>query len=170
MIDQISNEMMIASQIMHTNNVSEIVSELGYQPLLIVNALFAGEAADKFTYVKKKDIIKIHEDVEIDALAVTDGLADTREQLELFITNQNSLETDMTLEELHMFLPSVPEMHIKMAAHTSTKLATYEYADPKDKESVYTFVTLAENLDKRWGTKQFDQAESKATKHAKRNK
>lgn len=156
MIDAIANEIILASLELHTNNVSEIATGLGYQPILIINALVAGEKAGKFTYIKKKDLINISEGVEVDSLAVTDGLADSRDQVETFITNQNDMEKDIIFQELHGFIPMLPELHLKLAIRSSKFLSTYELSDPKDKQSVYTFITLAYNLDKKWGTKQFD--------------
>lgn len=167
-VNLVANEIIIASQILHTNNINTIASELGYQPLVILNALYVADRDGKITWIKKKDIFKIHETVEIEALAVSEYMNETREQLELFLEAQNSIEKDITLEDVHAFLPQVPELHLKIAISRSTKLATYELSDPKDKESVYTFLTLAENLDKKWGTKQFDADNSRAKKHANR--
>ncbi len=161
MVDKIVNEIIIASQIMKTNSVSRIASELGYQPILIMNALFEGERQGKFVYVKKRDIIKIHESVEIELLTPTEGIEDSREMVELFIANENSIEVDMSFEELRGFIPMLPELHLKIALYTSKKLAHYDIADPKDKESVYTFYTLKENLDKKWGKKQFVEKKKK---------
>lgn len=168
MTDKIANELIIASKLMKTNVVSEIASEIGYQPILILNALFAGERSGKFVYVKKKDIIKVSEDVELEHLVITDGLAEAREIIEEFITNENGLEVDMTIDELRSFIPSLPEVHLKVAVFTSKFLTTYELSDPKDKESVYEFVTLKENADKQWGTKQFDESKSKVSKLARK--
>lgn len=168
MIDKIANEIILASVILKTNNVSKIASELGYQPILLLNALFEGERSGKFVYVKKKDLINISEDVEIEALAVTEGIMENLEQIELFIANENSIETDMSFDELRSFIPMCPELHVNIALKVSDKLATYEYADPKDKESVYTFITLKENIDKVWGAKQFDPKKSLASKAARK--
>lgn len=169
MIDNITNEIILASQILKTNKLSRIAEELGYQPILILNALFAGERKGKFVYVKKKDIIKIHPDVELDHLVPTDGLVESRQQIEEFIANENSLEVDMSFDELRGFMPMLPELHMRLAIHTSQKLVTYELVDPKDKDSVYIFITLKENADKQWGKKQFDASKSKAKKHAEKH-
>lgn len=168
MIEKIVNEIIIASRIMKTNSVSAIAGEIGYQPILILNALFAGERSGKWVYVKKKDIIKISEDVEVDQLVVTDALIESRETVEEFITNENGIEVDLTIDELRGFIPMLPELHLKIAIETSKLLTTYELADPKDKDSVYTFVTLKENAFNKWGEKQFDQSKSKVTKIAKK--
>lgn len=154
-IDSIANELVIASLVKHTNNVSALASELGYKPLLIMNALYDGDRSGKFKYDSKKDIITIDSEVEAEKLAVTESLSDLREQIEQFIYNINLLEKDMSIEEMQMFLPGTPVLHIKMCIYTSEKLTTYDLADKKDKKSVYTFVTLKENADKQYGKKQF---------------
>ena len=169
MIDNITNEIILASQILKTNKLSRIAEELGYQPILILNALFAGESNGKLQYVKKKDIIKIDPDIAYESLLPTEGLVESREQIEEFIANENGLEVDMSFDELRSFMPMLPELHMRLAIHTSQKLATYELADPKDKDSVYMFITLKENADKRWGKKQFDASKSKAKKHAEKH-
>lgn len=168
MIDKIVNEIIIASVIMKTNNLSAIAEQLGYQPILILNALFQGERDGKLLYIKKRDLIKIHEDVEVEKLAITEDLIASRDQIELFIANENGIEVDLAFEELRGFIPMLPELHLKIALYTSDKLAHYEIADPKDKESVYTFYTLKENADKYWGQKQFDAKKSLPSKVAKK--
>jgi len=168
MIDYIANEIILASQELHTNNLSTIASELGYQPILIMNAVFAAEKSGKFVYVKKKDIIKISEDVDLDSLVVTEGLIESRDQIEMFIANQNVLEVDLSTDELRGFIPMLPEVQMKVAIRSSKRLATYDITDPKDRDSTYTFVTLKENLDRRFGEKQFD--ESKPSKFSRAGK
>lgn len=154
-VDQIANELVVASLVKHTNNVSAIASELGYKPLLIVNALYDGDKLGKFKYNSDKDLITIGEEVEVEKLSVTESLSDLRGQIEKFIGHMNALEKDMTLDELQMFLPGTPELHIRMCVYMSQTLTSYELKDPKDKKSVYTFVTLKENADKQYGKKQF---------------
>lgn len=162
MVDEIANELIIASQVEHTNQVSKLAEKLGYQPILIMNALYAGEKVGKFTFVPKKDIIKIDGDVDIANLAVTTGLSESREQVEQFIANINEEEKDMWIDELHhSFIPGLPETHLKIVVFTSPKLATYKLTDPKDKESTYEFVTLKENAAKQFGKKQFDTSKKK---------
>lgn len=168
MLDRLANEIVIAGKLMGTNNVSRIAADLGYQPMLLINALFAGEEAGKFVWVRKKDILKVSSDLEIFDLAITEGIAESREQIEIFITNQNSIEKDIVFEEIQGFLPMLPEMHVRIALKTSKLLDSYELTDPADKESTYTFWSLKENVDKRWGTKQFDPKKSKVARKAAR--
>lgn len=169
MIDELANELMIASQIMHTNNVTAIANEIGYKPILIFNALYRGAETGKFVYNKKTDTITISEDVEIESLAVSEGITELIEQIEMLTTYLNAEEKDMSIEEMQMLLGGTPALHVRMAALTSKKLATYQIRDPKDKKSSYTYITLVENLAKEYGHKQFNVKTSKATKLAAKN-
>lgn len=166
LLDQIGNELMIASQIMGTNNVSNIANEIGYRPIIIIASLYRANENGKFTYNEKRDTITISEDVNVDSLDVSETMRDLIEILEQFFTYMNGQEKDMTIEELMMLLGGTPELHIKLAVRVSDKLTTYELTDPKDKKSSYTFVTLKENVDKEWGRKQFDAKKSKARRFA----
>ena len=166
MIEQIGNELMLASQIMHTNNVSRIAEEIGYRPMLIIAALYKAGEQGKFTYNKKQDTMQIQEGVELDNLSLTEAMTELIDLIEQFMVYMNAEEKDMSIEELQMLLAGVPILHIKIAAHMSKKLTTYELAQPKDKKSVYTFITLKENAEKQWGKKQFDASKSKARKLA----
>jgi hypothetical protein len=168
MIDQIANELMLSIMLMHTNNVSRIAEEIGYRPLLIITALYRGVEQGKLVYNKKQDTIQIQEGVEVDSLALTEAMTELIDLVEQFMVYMNAEEKDMSLEELQMLLAGVPILHIKIAAHMSQKLTTYELAQPKDKKSVYTFITLKENVDNQWGKKQFDATKSKARKLADR--
>lgn len=166
MIDQIANELIIASQLLHTNNVSRIAEEIGYRPMLIITALYRASENGKFTYNKKTDTISIAEDVSVENLNVSEAMSELVDLMEQFITYLNGDEKDMSVEELMMLLGGVPDLHIKIAAFVSKKLTTYELLDPKDKKSSYTFITLKENADKLWGQKQFNAKKSKARRFA----
>jgi len=181
LIDQIANEIIIASVIKGTNKLSVIAEELGYQPMLILNSLYKAEEDGKLVYVKKKDIINVSPDVEIDSLQLTEALEDSMGVLETFISYRNKVERDEAFEDIRAFIPMLPELHLKIALKMNKNLASYELADPVDKDSVYTFYTLKENLDKKWGTKAFDvknslpvkavrKAERKAAKEAQNAK
>lgn len=166
MIDLIANEILISGHILRTNNVSRIAEQLGYRPLLILTALYRGTKSKKLIYDKKTDTIIQGDDIDLPNLQTTESIAELRELVEEFMVYTNDNETDITTDELLMFIGGLPELHIKIILFTSKKLTTYEVADPKDKKSVYTFITLKENLDKQWGKKQFDAKKSKARKFA----
>jgi len=170
MIDKIANELIIASVIERTNQVQVLAEKIGYQPIVILNALARGEKADKLVYVRKKNIIKINKDVEVGLLAITEYLGESRDMIEEFITNQNAREVDISFEELRTFIPMLPELHLKIALYTSKLLGSYEVADPVDKESVYTFYSLKENVKNRWGEKQFDKKQSIVSKRGRASK
>lgn len=158
MTDDIANEIMIASHLLHTNNLSRIAEATGHRPILVINAMYAAKRSGKFDYNKKTDTIKISEDVEFDSLSVTEGMREFADVIEEYITNLNAEEKDVSTDELRMVLGMPPEFQLDLAVFAAKKLATYTHADPKDKKSVYTFVTLRENLDKKFGLKQFKKA------------
>lgn len=167
MLDQIANEIIIASTLLKSNNVQFIAESLGYKPMLIITALFRGVEVGKFEYDQKKGIIKISPDVDVNSLSVTEGMNELTGLIEDFVTYRNAEEKDDTIGDLWAFLGGTPELHVQIAVHASPKLATYELIDPKDKESVYTFVTLKDNADKLWGQKAFKaKPKGKAAKRA----
>lgn len=168
MIDQIANELIIASLLLHTNKISTIAEKIGYKPMLITSALYRGEETGKFVWDRKHDIIKISPDVAIEALGVTEAIDELTEQIEIFMGYLNAIEKDQSVEELQIWLAGMPELQIKLAVFASKKLTTYELADPKDKLSVYTFITMKENIDKRWGVKQLDPKTSKINQRLKK--
>lgn len=171
--DRIANELLIAREVMHTNNVDRIAEVLRYSPILIINALYEGERSGKLVYHRKQKTIDVGEGVEVKSLALTSEFMDAgsginiSEQIEQLIRNLNSDQTDMSAEELSTWLPGSSDVHVKMLAYVNPNLATYEFADPKDKESVYTFITLEENKLRRWGEKQFDSKRSRVAQRAK---
>jgi len=163
MIDEIANELIVTSKILGTNNVSEIGRQIGYRPVMIINALYRGSESGKFVWNKKKDIIKIAEDVEVNSLSVSEGMSDLLEQIEVLTGYLNTEEKDMSYDELEMLFAGVPQLHLKIAVWSSKKLTTYDIAQPGDKDSVYTFVTMKENAEKQFGQKQFNAKKSKAS-------
>lgn len=155
MLDGIVNELMVASHILHTNNVTRIASELGYQPLLIMNALSEGNRRGTFAYNRKRDTLDIAEGIEVDRLGLSEGVRDLGEQLAIFIGDMNSRESDLWIRRLAEFVPGTTELQIQLAVHSNPDLTTYDLPDPRDKKSVYRFITLTANADKQWGSKQF---------------
>lgn len=173
MLDYIANEMLIAKAVMQTNSLDRIAGELQYAPILISNALYDGERSGKLIFNRKSRTIEAGEDVEVQRLAVSPeffgvGNDDINlpEQLELLIRNLNSDQIDMSVEELATWLPGFSPVKIKMMVYLNPVLTSYEVVDPGNKESVYTFISLAENATKLWGQKQFNKKTSKARRHA----
>jgi len=125
--------------------------------------LYEGERLGKFKWDRKKGILTVDYEVLANKPAVMESTLDLCHTIEELIRNLNSDEKDMSFEELFInWLPGVAEMHVRMAVRVSQLLTTYELTDPKDKESTYTFITLAENLSKEWGRKQFNVSKKKA--------
>jgi hypothetical protein len=161
MIDRIGNEMIVASLVLHTNSVDRIAGELQYNPVLVINALYRAEDQGKVKYDSKTKTFSIYEEVDVPNLAITENFLgheediDVNEQIAQLIRNLNQDETDMSVEELVSWIPGSAPIKFKVFAYVHPELATYELTDPKDSKSVYTFVTLKENLGKNWGAKQF---------------
>lgn len=157
-LEQIANELAIMSKITKSNNVSFLAEKLGYRPAMIIVALKTGEDAGLFKYNKKKDLIKVADDKfdDLYKLDVTNNSAEIRDLIERLITIQNAREVDLSTDEIAMLMgfPTGVEL-LSLPISTSDKLSTYKFSSEKDKKSVYTFVTLKENVDKQWGAKQF---------------
>lgn len=157
-LEQIANELAIMSKITKSNNVSFLAGKLGYRPAMIIVALQIGEDAGLFKYNKKKDLIKVADDKfdDLYKLDVTNNSAEIRDLIERLITIQNTREVDLSTDEIAMLMGFPTEVELlNLPISTSDKLSTYELSSGKDKKSVYTFVTLKENVDKQWGAKQF---------------
>ena len=171
MIDRIGNELIVASIVMHTNSVDRIAGELQYSPVLIINALYQAQRDGKIDYNEADKTFAINADVAVESLALTeqfignDPSLDVKKEIIQLIRNLNSTKVDMSAEELSTWLPGASATRLKMFAYTEPTLTTYELADPIDKESVYTFITLKENAGKQFGKNQFNK--KKAAKHIK---
>ena len=76
------------------------------------------------------------------------------EELELYVADANSRESDITTDQLALSAGMRDDTLIRLAVFKSSKLASYELSPVKDKKTVYTFVTLADNLDHKWGERQ----------------
>jgi len=158
-VTTIANEMLIAKEVMKTNSVDTIAAQLGYSPMLIINALYQGERDGKLTYNRKQKTFAATEGTDIAALAPGEefliaGDFNVGEELEQLVRNLNSEQTDISAEELMGWL-GISDVRVKMMAFINPRLAMYDLADLKDRKSIYTFITLKENADKRWGETQF---------------
>lgn len=169
MLDGIVNELIVSTKLLNTNNVTRIASELGYQPLLVINALSEGNRLGKFVYHRKHDTIDPTEGLAIDKLAVSENMRELGEQLAVFVADMNSREQDIWIVRLTEFVPGTTELQIRLAVHSNADIAEYDLQDPRDKKSIYKFLTLTENLDKQWGAKQFiEPPKNKKSKKAAR--
>lgn len=168
MIDEIVNELLVSTQLLTTNNVTRIATEIGYQPLLIMNALSEGNRRGAFKYDMKKDTIDPAEGIEFDKLALTDGTRELGNQLAILISDLNSREQDIWIKRLSEFVPGVTELQLRLAVYSNPDITEYDAQDPRDKKSIYTFITRTDNADKLWGTKQFIDPPVKAKRKAAR--
>lgn len=155
----IANEMLLAKEVMKTNSIDNIAAQLGYSPVLIINALYQGERDGKLVYNRKQQTLQASEGVDVEKLALGEGFTtigdfDVSIELENLIRNLNGEGNDMSAEELMGWL-GISDVRIKMIALVNPNLAMYELTDLKDRKSTYTFITLKENEGKRWGDKQF---------------
>lgn len=158
--DQILKQLMRASQLHPDFTVSEIAEHLGFPPLFIINALALGEESDALQRILEDDKIIVAEHAGFD---YGDDITRLREEIMQLIQAQNAKETDVETGLVARWLTGVRPLSVELALDAIVKdgqLASYDLADPKDKKSVYTFLTMPENLEHKWGVKQFkDQPE-----------
>lgn len=153
--DQIANELIVLSHLTKSNSVPHLQELLGYQPLMVHNAITSALAAGKITaYNRKKGIITVDPEVQIHALQPTVAMRGLSDEIEYFMREANSREWDISMDELQLQLMMPSPTRIEIAVYLNPKLETYGIVPQKDKNTVYTFVTLKENVDKEWGRKQ----------------
>lgn len=172
--DQLARQMAVYSVISKTKNVAAMAQSIGLSALQITNAVFAGERLGLFTVTRdKKDVIeKIGVTAEqFDAIALVpsnfgEGVENLVGHMLEFVENRNSVEHDV--EEYSLIsLARVPDVMSTVAVEVlkaSGTVFVYSYADPLDKESVYTYYTLPANRDKKWCHKDFKKTTKKKKK------
>lgn len=152
--------------------VSELAAALGWAPLFIVNALEEGRAMELFEVNREKDTLTVipshplNGEQTLSPMGVE--LARLTDEILYKVASANKEEQDVSLEQLQWsWLKGLPLAHVELAIEVlvHNKLVEgYQLSDPYDKESVYTFYTLAGgNKDNQWGSKQF-KPRSKAAK------
>ncbi len=150
---RILNEMAILSEVKQTNSVPYLQELLGYQPLMIHNAITQGlEDGTVASFKRKNGAIEFTDKTRQPVTKNNEMMGD---EIEYFVREANAREWDITIDELQLQLLTPVDTHIRIAIYANPKLTTYELADPKQKKSVYTFVTLTDNKDKQFGKKQF---------------
>jgi hypothetical protein len=140
-------------------SVSTLASNLGYQPLLIMNGLAYGNEIGLFHYKQKKDkIIKGKNPWQYEVSSYIRQLA---YNVRVVVVRENNREMDVSLDMLEQsWLTTTLPAHLKLAIRIleySGEFITYELSDPDDLASLYTFITLKQNIDRNWGLKQFKQ-------------
>ena len=152
---KLANEIALLSYQTGSNSVPHLQELLGYQPLMMHNAITQGLEDGKFTkYDRKKGLVTVDPELELSQLQLTPAVMNMSVEIEYFIREANSREWDITLDELQLQLMLADSVHINMAIFVNSNLATYELSPPKDKKTRYVFVTLKGNEGKLWGTKQ----------------
>lgn len=157
---QLARQMAVFSYTDGTKNVGSIAQLSGLSALLVTNAIFEGERLGLFTVQrdKHKTIEKINvSDEQFEGIAITKGnfgeaVDNLVDEICAFVRDRNSVERDAELYSLQL-LARAPELMFSTAIEIIRRMddiTIYDFADPKDKKSVYTFLTLTENKDKGW--------------------
>lgn len=150
------NELAILSHIMDTHNIVDVQAVVGIPPLQLHNILTQAEADGKTTYNRKKSKFVVDPELDLATLAVTESVQNFIEELELYVTDANSRESDVTTDQLALATGMSQDVLIRLAVFRSDKLASYDLSPKNDKKTTYTFVTLRDNVSNQWGTKQLE--------------
>lgn len=145
------------------NGPEGIASSVGLASLMVINAINKGEKEGFFSVKRKKggiDSISVSSD-QYDGVALVpssfgEEIFDFCEAILESVTNANSRENDLSRDQILYWSGASPfmftvTMEILLA---SGALAQYSIADKNDSKTIYEFLTLPENVDKRWGSKQ----------------
>lgn len=146
--------------------ISELAAKLMLSPIFIINALDLGEQMEMFQRKRDKkgkvtEVLEMLLVIDWDAVNGEEfGKDNVRIQNEILraIGSVNATENDIEDGMLQSWCRGLKPCEIEMALTLLEKqniITSYELADPKDKKSVYKFYTLAVNIGKVWGTKQF---------------
>ena len=161
-VRQILDQMVKAHKLHPDWTISRIASELGYSPLFIIEALHLGEAHGDFKRDEENDTLV---DVKwLDRVSSSEQLDHIYESVRNVVYYFNEKEMDIEEGLMWQWLNGIRPLMIEFTIDDlvmGNKIAKYDLTDPKDAENVYTFLTLPENKDKQWGTKQFKVAPEK---------
>lgn len=146
------------------NGEGGLAAAVGLPPLAIINALHFGEKNGVFSVKRNKggfDKVLVS-DEQFASLIISKYSFGTQfielvNSFEELVLNLNSHEQDVVRDQLLLWTGGVSTAVFDTAIHTLTnsgEYVTYDITDKNDKKSTYTFITHAENADKRWGLKQ----------------
>lgn len=163
--EQLARQIAVYSVLSKTKKVSSIAEAIGLSPLQVTNAIFAGEKHGFFTVKRDKrqtiDKIEVSTEQFDDIALIPSNFGEAVEnlcgQIVEFVENRNAVERDVE-ETTVIMLARVPDVMITVALEVvknSGAVHVYQYTDPLDKDSVYTYLTLPENKDKGWHKKDF---------------
>lgn len=169
-IETVARQIALVKQLHPSWNISQIAQYVYLPQLIVINALYKGVEMELFEWMREKNQIKV-----IDADWYQGGslgndidyLADTILSL---VRHNNAREQDIALDQLAHWATGINPMGQELAVYKLGKaglIKSYKIADKNDQDSVYEFVTLPENLEKRWGTKQFKKGSKKTPKKKK---
>lgn len=154
-------------------SVDDIAMDFKVPAAIIVNALYYGDRIGLFKTKKEGPQFK-----EIVVPVVPDDNSDfgpdferVKKNILEVITNLNSDEEDITDDNLFIWLgvPLVVSRSALQLLVNEGKLGKYWIMDPKDK-SKYYFYPLIENIDKRFGKKQFKRKKNEHLSQRKRQR
>ena len=94
------NELAILSHIMQTNSIGALQEIVGIPPLQLHNILTQAQADGKIKYNRKKSNFTLDADIDLATLAITDGMSQFIEEVELYVADANSRESDITTDQL----------------------------------------------------------------------
>jgi len=166
-VEIVARQIALVKQLHPDWKIAQIAHYIYLPQLIIINALYKGVEMELFEWVREKDQIKL---ASTDWYAGgslgndIDYLADTILSL---ITHNNAREQDIALDQLAHWATGINPMGQELAVFklgTTKKITSYKIADKDDQASVYEFITLPANLDKRWGSKQFKKGKKKIAK------
>lgn len=174
---EILNQLLRAIQLHPEWTASELAHHLGYPPLFVINAMDEAESRKLITRDIEADTLKIVGKVDVDEYRLY-GEEILRISDEIFrkIAHANIYEGDDVHDELLLrWASGIRALMVEIALnrlYDHKLIVSYKMADPLDKLSVYTFLTLPENKDKKLALKQFKikhEADKKAKKKAKKS-
>ena len=145
------------------NGVEGIAAKTGVTPLLVINAVNKGEQQGLFTVKRTKggiDSISVSSD-QFDSIAPIasnfgEELFDYCEAVLEFVQNANSRESDISRDQLDLWSgvsPAAFNTALRILIDGGS-LAQYQLGAKNDSKTSYKFLTLPENLGKKWGSKQ----------------
>ena len=160
--NQILDQIVKAHKLHSDWTISRIASELGYSPLFIIEALHLGEAHGDFKRDEEKDMLVDVQGLDrVSSSAQLDHIYESvRNVVSYFNEKEMDIEEGLMWQWLNGIRPLMIEFTIDDLVMTD-KIVKYNLTDPEDLKNVYTFLTLPENKDKKWGRKQFKVAPEK---------
>lgn len=142
--------------------VGGLAGELMYPPLFIINALDLGVSKGVLKHDYKTDKLSVVGDLTTTHMGAE--VQNLMNAIEDKVRFENGRENDLSLGLIQQWCtgvrPSAAELALRRLVLDGV-LAEYDYADPKDKASVYTFYTLPENKVHEWHLKQFKSEKKK---------